>query len=437
MPSLLDLLSQSETWEKFYAYKTSLACPSQFTKELRGFIDTEKYLPVCRRLQDGTPFPLPQKSIISKMSTQKKRTVYTYPHAENTVLKLLTYLLLRRYDSLFCDNLFSFRPGKSAKTALHKLQRIPGLSHKYSYKVDVSNYFNSIPVEKLLPELARVTADDPALYSFLKALLEEPYVSEQCHPVSKMLRENPQANSATSLHISRNNDYDAEISPSKLRAIREQKGIMAGTPLASFYANLYLRDLDQLFFDQGIPYARYSDDIIVFGDSMEEVQRHADTIRSFLHAKELTVNPSKEEFRTPEEGFVFLGFFQKGKTIDIAPASVKKLKQKMRRKARALQRWQKRNGLTGEKSARAFIRIFNRKLMESSGDNDLTWSYWYFSVINTSESLHVIDLYAQECIRFLLTGTHSKSRYNARYEDLKRLGYQSLVHAYYSSELQP
>lgn len=398
MPSLLDLLSQPDVWEKFYAYKASLACPSDFIKELRGFIDAKEYLSVYSRMQDGTPFPLPQKSVISKMSSQKKRTVYTYPLSENTVLKLLTYLLLRNYDSLFCDNLFSFRPGKSAKTAIHKLRKIPKLTEKYSYKVDVSDYFNSIPVERLLPELAGVTADDPRLFAFLKALLEEPCVLD---------------------------------SKSTDQILQEQKGIMAGTPLASFYANLYLKDLDQWFSDRKIPYARYSDDIIVFGDSLEEVQKYAESIRLFLQGRGLSVNPSKEEFRSPEEGFVFLGFFLKEGIIDIAPASVKKVKQKMRRKARALRRWQKRNGLSGEKAAKAFIRMFNRKLLESSPDSDLTWSYWYFSVINTAESLHVIDLYAQDCIRWLLTDTRSKARYNARYEDLKRLGYQSLVHAYY------
>ena len=58
----------------------------------------------------------------------------------------------------------------------------------------------------------------------------------------------------------------------------------------------------------------------------------------------------------------------------------------------------------------------------------------HFSVINTTQSLHIIDIYAQDCIRYLVSGTHTKSRYNVRYDDLKSLGYQSLVHAYYSYE---
>jgi len=52
-------------------------------------------------------------------------------------------------------------------------------------------------------------------------------------------------------------------------------------------------------------------------------------------------------------------------------------------------------------------------------------------VINTDKSLREIDHYAAECARYILSGTRTKARFNVRYEDLKKLGYQSLVHAYH------
>ena len=90
--------------------------------------------------------------------------------------------------------------------------------------------------------------------------------------------------------------------------------------------------------------------------------------------------------------------------------------------------------LLGEKAAAAFIRVFNRKLFEQPEDQDhmLSWSLWYFPVINTVESLREIDRYAQDCLRFLISGRRTKARYNVRYDDLKQLGYRSLVHEYYS-----
>ena len=78
------------------------------------------------------------------MGSKKKRIVYTYPDDFNTVLKLITYLMLRKYDGIFSKGLYSFRPGLAAKDAVMMLKRDPDLGRYYSYKVDISNYFNSI-----------------------------------------------------------------------------------------------------------------------------------------------------------------------------------------------------------------------------------------------------------------------------------------------------
>ena len=400
--TLLSVLCQEEAWQGFFAYKESLARPKAFARELRAFIQDRAYLPVCDEMLGGAPFPLPRKAEIGKMSSEKVRVVYTYPEPHNTVLKLLTYLLLRRYDHLFSDGLYSFRPNRSAKDAVRALIRTPGINGMHAYKVDVANYFNSIRVDVFLPMLREATGDDPQLFSFLSRLLEEPRVLDRG------------------------------------QVVIEDKGIMAGTPLSAFYANLCLSDLDRHFCELGVPYARYSDDIIVFAPSKEEVLAHAAFIRAHLEGLGLAVNHDKEVLYAPEDGWTFLGFSYRQGVVDIAPQTFAKLKAKMRRKSRALHRWQRRSGAEPERAARAFIRVFNHKLLESPGaDNELSWKSWFFPVINTTETLHTIDLYAQDCIRFLASGTRTKARYRVRYEELKRLGYRNLVHAYYESADEP
>ena len=393
--SLVDKLFERSSWEKFYDYKSGLRCSKKFTRELREFIDSEGYLRYESEIRSLDGLPLPSKAVISKMSSQKRRTIYKYPYEFNMVLKLLTYLVLRKYDYLFTSDLYSFRPGVSAKDAIAHITRSRDLHSLYSYKIDVSNYFNSIPVDRLCSILDSSICDDAELLAFMKALLYE----------EKVL-------------------YRGET-------VTESKGIMAGTPIASFYANLYLKDLDSWFSSREILYARYSDDIIVFARSESELALYKNVILNTLAEKGLSVNPDKEVFGTPSDGFCFLGIEVKDGLIDIAPASVVKLKQKMRRKARSLSRWYHRKDLDGTRAASAFIRIFNHKLLEANEDSDLTWSLWFFPVITTDKSLHLIDLYAQDLCRFLISDTHSKSRYNVRYEDLKALGYRSLVHEYY------
>ncbi|MBP5261104.1 MAG: hypothetical protein J6Z43_03135 [Clostridiales bacterium] len=394
--SLLDSISDRDLWERFYEHKISHFYSGKPASYLREFIDSEGYLPVLECIRNGS-FPLPEKAVISKMSTQKKRTVYTYPYDFNLVMKFLTYYILRKYDHLFAPNLYSFRPSRIPKDAVRYLTHIRGIDSMYAYKVDISNYFNSIPVDRLVPLLDEVLSDDPSLCEFLKSLLLEPRVLD------------------------------------KGEVIEESKGIMAGTPIACFYADLYLRELDAYFYKSGVPYVRYSDDIILFAESEAEVTELACYVRSFLDDMGLAVNPAKESFYSPAEGWIFLGFSYRGGVIDIAPASVDKIKAKMRRKTRALKRWEKRRGISPDRSARAFIRVFNRKLFEKRDDNDLTWSLWYFPVINTTSSLEVIDHYAQDCLRYLASGKRTKARFNVSYEKLKELGYKSLVNEYYRS----
>ena len=109
MESVLSELGKKEVWEKFYDRKISGIYPPAQARELREFIDKNEFIDVCREiagvLDHESSFPLPRRATISKMSTQKKRTVYIYPRKETVTLKLLTYLVLRKYDNIFqCDS---------------------------------------------------------------------------------------------------------------------------------------------------------------------------------------------------------------------------------------------------------------------------------------------------------------------------------------------
>ena len=401
---LLDELRSEESWQAFYQYKISHHCTRAFAEELTAFIDGKGYLPVLESIAAGKEFPLPRKTILNKLRSGKKRVVYTYPAAENMVLKLLTFLMIRRYDCLFDDNLYSFRPNHGAKEALRYLSESPEIGEMFAYKVDISNYFNSIDLSLLLPMLRDVLREDPELYVFLAGLLTE----------TRVLAPVDHTDCGTEQAI-----------------LVEEKGIMAGTPLACFYANLFLRELDHSFATREILYARYSDDIILFAGTAEERARLTGEVSDFLAARHLSVNPEKEVCSDPHEKWVFLGCSYLDGTVDIAPASAAKLKHKMRRKTRALKRWQEKKQLTPQHAAVAFIRAFHRKLFENPNAQDLTWTRWYYPVINTPQTLSEIDHYAQDCLRYLLSGKRTKGRFQVRYEDLKALGYRSLVNAYY------
>ena len=396
----MDILAQlgsHAAWQQFYEYKVRGGhLTRDEEKDFQLFLEEKGYLGPMQSIAQGDAFAPPRKASISKMHSEKKRTVYIFPREENYVLKFLTHLLQKKYDHLFTPNLYSFRPGTGVRDAIHAIVGHPDIGTFWGYKADIHNYFNTIPVNTLLPILDSTLSQDPAVLTFLKALLMDDRADD------------------------------------KGTLIHEQKGIMAGVPVSTFLANLYLSELDHRFHREGILYARYSDDIILFASTQKERDRYSSELRQALADKGLSMNPKKELSFGPGQPWVFLGVSYEKGVIDVAPASVEKLKAKMRRKCRALRRWQARKNTTGENAAKAFIRTFNRKFFANDAVHELTWVRWYFPLINTSRSLQEIDRYSQDCIRYLVTGKRTKARYNCRYGDMKDLGYVSLVNSYYA-----
>lgn len=387
--SLLNELKNEKAWEDFLEYKINgNNLTGNEEKRLRAFIKNREYLSF------SAP-SVPEKKIISKIGTDKKRTVYSFPENETWCLKLLTYLL-GKYDSKLSGRCFSFRRGITAGTAFSELMKIKGLEQRYALKTDISNYFNSIPEEPLIGILKDIIDDDPPLLDFL----------------SYMLRKNT--------CISDGNE------------ISEKTGAMAGVPTAAFFADIYLLGLDRMFEKTAVPYFRYSDDILVICESASDAEEKLDIIREYLTGAGLSLSEKKTKIYSPEEGFDFLGFrYFKGQ-IDLSPVTVDKMKGKIRRKARAVYRRKARKGLTFEKAATEMIRSMDRKFYDLTGDNEYTWTRYYFPVITKTDGLSEIDKYFVEYLRYLYSGRHYKGNYAVSYDDLKALGYTSLTNEYYT-----
>lgn len=394
--SILQLTADNQAWERFLAHRLRKGRLNwQAFEEVDVFVESRRYLPWADKIASGEGLGVPTRLVINKMGTGKKRIVYRFPQDEMLVLKLIAHLLYR-YDGIFSSNCYSFRQGMQAGDAIRRINKALHGKKMWAYKVDIHNYFNSISIPLLLPMLASVLEDDPALFRFFETLLDD-----------------DRAYSGDSL-------------------IHEQRGVLAGLPTASFLANVYLMNVDRHFQDAGVVYARYSDDIILFAEDRETLEEHRSTLLSFFEKYQLVVNPDKEWIYAPGEPFEYLGFRCSGHDVDISHATRDKMKGRIRRKARALRRRCSRDGKNPEQAVMTLLRCFNRKFFEMDDDDSLCWTSWFFPVINRTEGLREIDRYLQENCRFVATGRHNKANYRLRYPELKRLGYRSLVHEYYS-----
>ena len=392
MGSLLETLNNREVWEAFLQNKQQKGqLDGRERKELEDYISEERY----RKVTESMAFGYPVRKEIAKTGSSRKRVVYSYSPDETWVLKLLAWELYR-YDGCLPDNCYAFRRDRNARTAIADIRKIPELDRLFALKLDLHDYFNSIEPELLIDVLGTVITDDPPLLDFLSGLLRQ----------HRCIR-------------------DGAVT-------EEDRGAMAGVPLASFFANVYLMDLDRLFLEKGIPYFRYSDDLILFFPDSAQLEENLARIRGILDNKRLTLNEEKFSVSGPGESWEYLGFVYCGGNVDLAPVTVQKMKDRIRRKAHALWRWRKRNEASFERAARAMIRSFDRKLYDLSGDHTFTWTRYYFPVLTCSDGLKEIDRYMVRYLRFLSTGRHCKANYRVTYGQLKQLGYTPLAAEYYN-----
>lgn len=400
--SLLNDLSDSAIWEKYRNYKMSGQHISKYElQKLDKFIADKRYLYYAEHIFDEKiPFDYPVKRTVNKSGTDKKRVVYTYSDDEMMVLKLIMYRL-RKYENRLSPSCYSFRSNKTVKGAIRRIITSSYVHNSYIYKADIHNYFNSMDVERLIQSVSEVIDDDSELVVFL----------------SKLLRVNKA--------------YDTEG-----HIIEEARGGMAGIPISPFFANVYLKTLDDMF--REVPYYRYSDDILIFAPDKASLDSCIAKFENAISIAQLELNPDKISVTEPGMPWEFLGFKYCNGKMDISDVAMNKIKAKIKRKAAKLYRWRCKKDVSFDSTAKVMIRVFNRKFYgcfetEDSDDetDDFTWCRWFFPVIDTADSLKIIDEYLIEYIRYLSSGRHYKGNYRITYEHIKELGFRSLVNEYY------
>lgn len=396
--TVLEKLNNLNDWEIFYEDRASSGHMSaDELRELQDFINEKRYVKIADKILKGEyEFSVPKVSYISKSGSDKKRLVYVFSGDEVWILKHLSFLL-HKYEPKLSPACYSFRSDISIKNAIRRVLSTKGLSEYYCLKTDIHDYFNSIPADRLCSRINEFIDDDDMLRDLLTGILKT----------------------------------DTALDADGQALIYGNRGAMAGIPIAPFFANVYLRDLDEHFINRDCIYLRYSDDIIIFSKDQDELNKLKAELEDMIAAEGLTINDKKTSFSKPGEEWEFLGFKYRNGMIDISDNTKRKIKAKIKRKAHALYRWRDKNKTTFEQTAFVMIRIFNYKFYDMEQKGDFSWSKWFFPLINTDESLKEIDRYLISYIRFLYKGRHYKGNYRISYDDIKALGFRSLVNEYY------
>lgn len=363
---------------------------------LAAYISSENCLQDLKALirRDYT-MPPPFHYRIPKNLSGRKRDLYSFKGSVKYLLKLIAFVI-RDYEGIFSDGLYSFRPSKSAMEFILTLRDHKNAGDYYIIKSDVSNYVSSIVPELIIPKLTELWGDDPAFLDFLKYLL----LRREC------------------------------IEPDGTTVSCEPGGL-GGIPLANLFMNVYLMELDDYFYARAPLYCRYSDDIIIFAESLEEAEEFLEHFLKVLEFKKLHTNSEKTQLIAPGDEVDILGFKLKNGKLDISDHSIKKLKHKIRKYANYLLNAKKEEGLSNDECGRRMIQYYDKLFFGRANKHELTWARWLFPVIGDTSSLKELDHYVQNAIRYAMCGSFAKKRYRISYKKLQELGYRSLVNAYY------
>src|ERR1700729_1009402 len=276
MEEVCELENCKQALKRVKANKGSPGVDGMTVDELPEYLKQHE-LEIGEQLRNGTYQPQPVRRVeIPKPDGNGVRKLGIPCVLDRFVQQAVLQVLQKRWDPTFSEHSHGFRPGRSAKQAVHEAQRYIAEGYRWVVDLDLEKFFDRVNHDRLLAAVAERVADKRMLKlirAFLKAgVMEEGLVS----------------------------------------AVDE--GTPQGGPLSPLLSNLVLDELDRELERRGHRFARYADDSNIYVRSRRAGQRLMGGLTRLLEGKlKLKVNREKSAVARPWER-KFLGFsFKTGK----------------------------------------------------------------------------------------------------------------------------
>lgn len=399
---MLEMLNNNKYWRGTFEKLMNKSTIQEFDKEeLAELYEFERDSIVDSLWSGEYEWSIPRKVLIKKNEQKKYRIVYIYSIKDRLILGVLYQVFSAYFNNKVQQRCYSYKKGLNTGNAIKVIKKEINQEKAYGVKVDIHAYFNSISE-------ARVSE-----------MLNELFVDKSHNGIKKSLEKLLKTNLC---------EFHDET-------IQEYKGVIPGTPIASFFANYCLRECDEYFDNKNSIYARYSDDIIIIEDSQQEVMKDLDVLHKYLDKYGLEINPDKYQYFSPGDDITFLGIkLQADGTLDMSDHARQKIKKQIHRWTKKGRKAMEMEGKDFMTLAKSINKRFNYKNFKCYIEKEAQfgWCHYMFRYINTDKSLREIDLYVKDCLRAMKTGKHNKANYKAlTEEDFRNIGWISLVQLYH------
>lgn len=234
----------------------------------------DENIALSEALRAGTYEPQAARRVyIDKPGTTEKRPLGIPTVRDRVCEGALRHVLEPIFEREFADNSYGFRPGRSAKDALRRVDSELKAGKGYVVDADLKRYFDTIPHARLLDRVGERIADGRVL-ELLRRMLKRGVLEA-----------------------------------------REWQATETGTPqggvISPLLANVYLNALDHQMQRAGFTMIRYADDLVILCATAAEADVAHAMLRDWVQINGIALNLEKTGIVNMHEagaGFDFLGY---------------------------------------------------------------------------------------------------------------------------------